>query len=124
MGDFANGYINRIIAILLSVLVIGINIFFVATQVNNASLSAGWIVLIGDYRHNLKLLLFNLQFIFLHFSVIFAICYIAFNFYLVVHMCCSMGNSRLLQYSFVQKYVLKNSSSLLEDATNTNSYSR
>lgn len=124
MGDFANGYINRIIAILLSVLVIGINIFFVATQVNNASLSAGWIVLIGDYRQNLKLLLINLQFIFHHFSVIFAICYIAFNFYLVVHMCCSMGNSRLLQYSFVQKYVLKNSSPLLEDATNTNSYSR
>lgn len=60
MGDFANGYINRIIAILLSVLVIGINIFFVATQVNNASLAAGWIVLIGDYRQNSKLLLFHL----------------------------------------------------------------
>lgn len=47
MGDFANGYINRIVAILLSVIVIGINIFFVTTQVNNASLSAFWIVLIG-----------------------------------------------------------------------------
>ncbi|CRL01680.1 CLUMA_CG014899, isoform A [Clunio marinus] len=100
MGEFANGFVNRFIAILLSVIVIGINIFFVINQVNQANLSAGWIT----------------------FVVIFALAYIAFNIYLVIHMCCSIGSSRLSQYHFVQKYVLKNPSLLL-DSVNPNSYS-
>lgn len=59
-----------------------------------------------------------------YFSVIFAIAYIAFNIYLVIHMCCSIGSTRLTQYTFVQKYVLKNSGTLLENSDNQNSYSR
>lgn len=50
MGDFANGFVNRLVAILLSVVVIGINIFFVMSRVQEAELSAGWIVLVGEIR--------------------------------------------------------------------------
>lgn len=49
MGDFANGFVNRVIAILLSIVVIGINIFFVINQVQGANLSVAWIVLIGKF---------------------------------------------------------------------------
>lgn len=48
MGEFANGYVNRIVAILLSIVVIGINIFFVVSRVQDAELSAGWISLVGE----------------------------------------------------------------------------
>jgi len=102
MGEFANGYVNRIVSILLSVVVIGINIFFVMSRVQDADLSAGWISLV----------------------VIFAIAYIAFNVYLVIHMCCSIGSTWFTQFSFVRKYVLKNPGSLMDAAGNTNSYSR
>lgn len=47
MGEFVNGFANKVVAILLSVVVIGINIFFVITRVQEAELSAGWIALIG-----------------------------------------------------------------------------
>jgi len=102
MGEFANGYVNRVVAILLSVVVIGINIFFVMSRVQEAELSPGWISLV----------------------VIFAIAYIAFNFYLVIHMSCSIGGTWFTQFSFVRKYVLKNSGSLMDSAESSNSYSR
>lgn len=47
MGEFVNGFANKVVAILLSVVVIGINIFFVITRVQEAELSGGWISLIG-----------------------------------------------------------------------------
>jgi natural resistance-associated macrophage protein 2 len=46
MGDFANGWKNQVVSILLSVVVIGINLYFVVSLVNGAGLSTGWIVLI------------------------------------------------------------------------------
>lgn len=49
MGDFANGFANRLIAIMLSIVVIGINIYFVINRVNEADLSAGWISLVGKF---------------------------------------------------------------------------
>lgn len=49
MGDFANGWKNQLISILLSVVVIGINIYFVVTQVEEAKLSPWWIVLVGKF---------------------------------------------------------------------------
>lgn len=50
MGDFANGFVNRFVAIMLSVVVIGINIFFVITRVQEASLAPGWITLVGKLK--------------------------------------------------------------------------
>lgn len=47
MGDFANGYMNKIISIVLSIVVIGINIYFVVSTVIAANLSTFLISLIG-----------------------------------------------------------------------------
>lgn len=47
MGDFANGWKNQVVSILLSVVVIGINLYFVVSLVSDANLSAGWIALIS-----------------------------------------------------------------------------
>jgi natural resistance-associated macrophage protein 2 len=48
MGEFANGWKNQVVSILLSVVVIGINIFFVISRVQSANLSAGLIALVGE----------------------------------------------------------------------------
>lgn len=48
MGDFANGFANKVISIVLSVVVIGINIYFVTNLVMEAHLSSGWMTLIGN----------------------------------------------------------------------------
>lgn len=48
MGDFANGWKNQVVSILLSVVVIAINIFFVISRVQAANLSGWWISLIGE----------------------------------------------------------------------------
>lgn len=48
MGDFANGLVNRFVSILLSFVVIAINVFFGVNLVQEAELSVGWIVLVGE----------------------------------------------------------------------------
>lgn len=50
MGDFANGFFNRLVAILLSFVVIAINLFFVVSLVQEAELSAGYIALVGELK--------------------------------------------------------------------------
>lgn len=47
MGEFVNGAGNKIVSILLCILVIAINIFFVTDQVRSADLAWGWLTLIG-----------------------------------------------------------------------------
>lgn len=49
MGEFANGFVNKLIAILLSIFLIGINLYFVGQQVMNAHLSIEMIALIGNF---------------------------------------------------------------------------
>lgn len=49
MGEFVNGFWNRVISILLSFLVIGINLFFIVTRVEAANLSDQWTALVGEY---------------------------------------------------------------------------
>lgn len=51
MGEFVNGTANKIISILLCVVVIGINLFFVTVQVGNAELEWGWLTLVSEYFH-------------------------------------------------------------------------
>lgn len=83
MGDFANGWANKVIATLLSVVVIGINTYFVINTVNDLELT--WFPLLC--------------------VILVGICYLIFCAYLVVHMAISMGNIRLTQYDIVKKYV-------------------
>ncbi|KAJ6633261.1 Protein Malvolio [Pseudolycoriella hygida] len=77
MGEYANGIGNKIVSCILCVVVILINIFFVTDQVINAELHWGWMLLV----------------------VIFAVLYISFNAYLVVHMTAYMGNQTMLNTS-------------------------
>ena len=130
MGDFVNGYVNRIISVLLSFVVISINLYFIVNQVQGANLSSGWNILIGNILCK-SLVVIQCQFIcyfFFFFGlVLFSICYILFNIYLIIHMAVLMGNSRLSQIPFVQKYVMKNTGTLFVDNTSSrapNSYSR
>lgn len=93
---------NKITAILLCVGVIAINLVFVIDQVNDADMNSWYMVLIGetDKRTNR----FNTSgsctdagsLSIPPFPVIFAICYIFFNIYLVIHVVASFGNESVL----------------------------
>lgn len=48
MGEFVNGLGNKVVSICLCFVVIGINLFNVIVQVNDAELSWGWLTLIGN----------------------------------------------------------------------------
>lgn len=47
MGEFVNGMANKIISVLLCIVVIGINLFFVTDKVNALELSTEWVVVVG-----------------------------------------------------------------------------
>lgn len=49
MGEFANGLANKVVSILLCILVIAINIYFVSDQVENAEFEWGMLTLISEY---------------------------------------------------------------------------
>lgn len=66
MGDFVNGYANRIISVLLSFVVISINLYFIVNQVQGADLSSGWNILIGNVLLCKSLMLFNVNCLFLY----------------------------------------------------------
>lgn len=87
-------------AILLSILVIAINTYFVVQTVNDFEF--GWAALL--------------------LVIVIGICYLVFCVYLVVHMAVSMGNRNLLRYDFVSKYIMGSIESQL--AVNPISYSR
>jgi len=82
MGDFANGLLSKIFSILLSLLVIVINTYFVINYVIRLNISnPGVIVLI----------------------IIVGAIYLLFCFYLVVGMVLSMGSNTLSSYTVVKK---------------------
>ncbi|CAG9815191.1 unnamed protein product [Phaedon cochleariae] len=84
MGEFVNGIGNMVASILLSIVVIGINTYFVVNTMNELDL------------HWFSLLL----------VIVVGIFYLLFCLYLVVHLIVSIGNTRLLRYDFVNKYVI------------------
>ncbi|XP_076253827.1 protein Malvolio-like isoform X1 [Rhynchophorus ferrugineus] len=84
MGEFANEYANKIMSVLLSLVVIAINIYFVVSTVNEFNLNWFWLALV----------------------IFLGILYILFCTYLVIHMAVSMGDTRLLRYNFVEKYIM------------------
>ncbi|XP_037036718.1 protein Malvolio isoform X4 [Bradysia coprophila] len=98
MGEYVNGIGNKIVSCILCVVVIVINIFFVTDQVIAADLHWGYMLLV----------------------VVFAVLYILFNLYLVIHMTAFMGNQRVLNANLVQKYVLPEDNSLLFDESHNN----
>ncbi|XP_032684286.1 protein Malvolio isoform X2 [Odontomachus brunneus] len=84
MGEFRNGIINKIVSTALSVLVIAINIYFVAQTVQE-DLPHTWPVYLG--------------------MSIYAILYLIFCAYLAIHMAVSMGATSLGNHWFVTKYI-------------------
>lgn len=96
MGEFVNGLANRVVAILLSVLVIGINIYNGIVTFHQMKLGFGWNSL----------------------AILFAVFYVIFNVYLVIHMAVSMGSSRLANHPIVRRFVMAPSNGL------PNSYAR
>lgn len=59
MGDFVNGVGNKIVAILLSIVVIAINLFFVTNVVGEMELSAGYIAIVGKANNSPNFDTFN-----------------------------------------------------------------
>ncbi|XP_028142899.1 protein Malvolio isoform X2 [Diabrotica virgifera virgifera] len=84
MGEFVNGIPNKVAAILLSIVVIMINTYFVINTVDELQLTWPLLVVV----------------------VIVGIFYLLFCFYLVIHMSISMGSTNLLRYNFVNKYIM------------------
>ncbi|XP_055384851.1 protein Malvolio isoform X2 [Condylostylus longicornis] len=94
MGEFVNGVGNKVVSILLTIVVISINIFFVVSQIMEHHLGSGYIVLIAFV----------------------AVAYIIFNFYLIIHMAANMGHNKLSNMTVVQKYVLPDPNSAQENS--------
>ncbi|XP_054726530.1 protein Malvolio isoform X2 [Anastrepha obliqua] len=89
MGEFVNGITNKVISILLTIVVITVNIYFVVVQVHTASLEGGFVALV----------------------CIVAVLYLLFNLYLVIHMVACMGNQRFVNNRWVQRFVLPSQNS-------------
>ncbi|XP_017847825.1 protein Malvolio isoform X2 [Drosophila busckii] len=98
MGDFVNGIGNKIVSILLTILVIGVNLYFVVAQVEQLQIEGGMLALV----------------------CIFAILYLLFVLYLVIHMAACMGNKRLMNSRWVQRFVLPSQNSFtIKNANST-----
>eukprot|EP00092_Neocalanus_flemingeri_P019840 GFUD01021491.1.p1 GENE.GFUD01021491.1~~GFUD01021491.1.p1 ORF type:complete len:585 (+),score=183.50 GFUD01021491.1:118-1872(+) len=93
MGDFTNGLISKIFSVLLSLLVIIINTYFVISYVIKLNISNP---------------------VFIMFVIIFGAVYLLFCLYLTLDMILSMGNSPLASLSIVKK--------LFSASTMANSY--
>ncbi|CAG9861190.1 unnamed protein product [Phyllotreta striolata] len=84
MGEFVNGLGNKIASILLSIAVIAINTYFVIDLVSSWGLTWFYLVIVA----------------------IVGVFYLLFCGYLVIHMAISMGNTNLLRYNAVNKYIV------------------
>ena len=84
MGDFANGFGSKILSILLSVVVIAVNIFFVLEYLVGTGITAWWFVVL---------------------IVLFSVGYLVFCLYLTVDMILNMGcGGRLGHYPVVRRF--------------------
>uniref|UniRef100_W8BIU5 Protein Malvolio n=1 Tax=Ceratitis capitata TaxID=7213 RepID=W8BIU5_CERCA len=89
MGEFVNGVTNKVISILLTIVVITVNIYFVVVQVETAALEGGLLGLV----------------------CIVGVLYLLFNLYLVIHMIAFMGNQRFMNNRWIQRFVLPSQNS-------------
>ncbi|KAK9874628.1 hypothetical protein WA026_005456 [Henosepilachna vigintioctopunctata] len=84
MGRFVNGLASKVCSLVLGVIVVGINVFFVVTKLQELELQLIFIILI----------------------IILAVLYLLFVVYLTIHLYISFGNTSLEDYPFIQKYVM------------------
>ncbi|XP_050309342.1 protein Malvolio-like isoform X2 [Anthonomus grandis grandis] len=84
MGEFSNSLANKITSILLTLLVIIVNIYTVIALVLDSDLSWTWLTFLSSI----------------------GMAYVFFCMYLVFHMSVSMGNTLLMRYAFINKYVM------------------
>ncbi|XP_008555613.1 protein Malvolio isoform X2 [Microplitis demolitor] len=84
MGQFRNGKFNKIVATALSAVVIAINIYFVKDTVETV-LPDHWAVYLG--------------------ITIYALFYLGFCLYLVIHMAIAMGADFLTNYRLIAKFI-------------------
>ncbi|XP_004537314.1 protein Malvolio isoform X1 [Ceratitis capitata] len=89
MSEFVNGVTNKVISILLTIVVITVNIYFVVVQVETAALEGGLLGLV----------------------CIVGVLYLLFNLYLVIHMIAFMGNQRFMNNRWIQRFVLPSQNS-------------
>lgn len=57
MGEFVNGFWNKLVSILLSITVIGINLTFIISRITLAHVTGLWLALIGKDFEDLPNLL-------------------------------------------------------------------
>ncbi|XP_014224947.1 protein Malvolio-like isoform X1 [Trichogramma pretiosum] len=81
MGEFRNGLFNKIVATILSLLVISINIYFAYDKVSDMGTLGKTLI------------------------CIYAVLYLIFCLYLVIHMAICMGATSLKDYPIIEKYV-------------------
>ncbi|KAJ3665423.1 hypothetical protein Zmor_000919 [Zophobas morio] len=84
MGEFVNNMAMKIIFILLSFVIIGINIFFVTGTIMELDMDSNIFIAIG----------------------ILAAAYFAFVLYLALHLYISLGNKKIETHPWIQKYVI------------------
>ena len=82
MGDFANGAVSRAFSVLLSLLVVAVNTYFVIDYVNKLGITNAWFIL---------------------FLVVFGVVYLLFCLYLTVDMVLAMGGAGLASLPLVQR---------------------
>ncbi|XP_008211505.1 protein Malvolio isoform X1 [Nasonia vitripennis] len=88
MGEFKNGIFNKVVATALSILVISINVYFVSQTVSD--------IVAEDPTYRTEIIVG---------ISIFAILYLLFCLYLVIHMAISMGATSLNRFSLINKYI-------------------
>lgn len=97
--EFVNKACCKVIAMVLSFLVILVNLSYMVVRVELSNLSTIWMICFA----------------------LFLISYILFNLYLVIHLVVSMGNSFLYSFTFVQKYVMPcRDRNLLDESDSSN----
>ncbi|KAL9889666.1 protein Malvolio isoform X2 [Glossina fuscipes] len=98
MGEFVNGLGNKVVSVLLTMIVIGVNLYFVINQVEALNVTGVILAVV----------------------CVFAILYLLFNLYLVIHMAACMGNRFLTNSQLIQKYVLPSQNSFsIKNANST-----
>lgn len=63
MGEFVNGFWNKLVSILLSITVIGINLTFIISRIQLAHITGWWIVFIGKNHEGFFLVKFPVFFL-------------------------------------------------------------
>ncbi|KAI9579231.1 hypothetical protein GQX74_004703 [Glossina fuscipes] len=89
---------NKVVSVLLTMIVIGVNLYFVINQVEALNVTGVILAVV----------------------CVFAILYLLFNLYLVIHMAACMGNRFLTNSQLIQKYVLPSQNSFsIKNANST-----